>query len=320
MCYNTLMISVLIPFYNEEKNLPILLERLAKVFKTVHDSYEIILVDDGSLDDSVEAITPLPHHVKLVQHRRQLGKGRALLSAFHQAQGDVLVFMDADLEDNPDELPRFIDKIAEGYDLVNGHRQGRKHNPVIRLYSGLANRFIRGVLKSPFHDINCGYKAIRRPVLEEIALYGNNFRFLPLGAFYEGFHVTEIPVSHQNRIHGVSKFGMSKIFIGFLDTFTAYFLYRFAERPLHFFGISGGVTTLFGGLILLWLGFERIFLGHEIYRRPILFLGMLAVIVGVQIIATGFIGELLVYYQKKRQLNSGPVAKSAAKNEKNDQS
>lgn len=295
------MISVLIPFYNEEKNLPILLDRLKAVFAKIDHDYEIILVDDGSLDGSAEAITPVPEHVSLISHRRQQGKGRALLSAFSHAKGDILVFMDADLEDNPDELPRFITKIEEGYDLVNGARQGRKHNAVIRSYSSLANKLIRKLLRSPFTDINCGYKAIRRPVLEEITLYGNNFRFLPLGAFYEGFHVTEIPVSHTKRIHGVSKFGMGKIFIGFLDTFTAYFLYRFAERPLHFFGIGGGALTLVGAVILAWLGFERIILQHEIYRRPILFLGMLAMIVGVQIIATGFIGELLVYYQKKRR-------------------
>lgn len=295
------MISVLIPFYNEEKNLPILIDRLHKVFKKIQKPYEIILVDDGSRDDSVEAITPLPDKVKLVQHRRQMGKGRALLSAFQNAKGEIIVFMDADLEDNPDELPKFIEKIEEGYDLVNGSRKGRKHSGVIKMYSSFANSFIRSWLKSPFTDVNCGFKAIRRKVLEEITLYGNNFRFLPLGAFYEGFKVTEVEVSHKKRIYGVSKFGTGKIFIGFLDTITAYFLYRFAEKPLHFFGIAGGVIALFGSLILAWLGFERIILQHDIYRRPILFLGMLAVIVGVQIIATGFLGELIVYYQKKRQ-------------------
>jgi glycosyltransferase involved in cell wall biosynthesis len=294
------MISVLIPFFNEEKNVPLLLERLQTIFKKIGKPYEIVFVDDGSLDDSAKTLSPLPPHVKLVRHRRQMGKGRALLSAFQQSEGDVLIFMDADLEDNPDELPRFIEKIEEGYDLVNGARQGRKHNGIIRMYSKLANNFIRNMLKSPFSDINCGYKAIRRKVLEEITLYGNNFRFLPLGAFYEGFKVTEIPVTHKQRMYGKSKFGTGKIFIGFLDTLTAYFLYRFAERPLHFFGISGGVIVSLGSAILLYLGIERIIFSQEIYRRPLLFLGMLLFIVGVQVISTGLIGELIVYLHKKK--------------------
>lgn len=298
------MISILVPFFNEKQNIPLLLKRLQDVFKDLHHDYEIVFVDDGSLDGSSEALQPLPKQVTLVKHRRQMGKGRALLSAYKASKGDILVFMDADLEDNPDELPRFIEKMEQGYDLVNGARQGRKHNSVIRAYSSAANGFIRQWLKSPFTDINCGYKAIRRKVLEEIALYGNNFRFLPLAAFYEGFKVTEIPVSHKQRQYGVSKFGTGKIFVGLLDTLTAYFLYRFAERPLHFFGITGGVTALFGAAILGYLGFERIILGEEIYRRPILFLGMLLVIVGVQVVATGFIGELIVYYQKKQSLQN----------------
>lgn len=295
------MISVLIPFFNEEQNLPILTDRLLHLLQKIGKPFEIVYVNDGSLDKSVEGIKPLPQHVRLVNHPRQMGKGRALLSAFEAAKGDILVFMDADLEDDPDELPRFIEKIDSGYDLVNGIRKGRQHKSIIKFYSSLANRFIRSYLKSPFTDINCGYKAMRRSVLESVPLYGNSFRFLPLGAFYEGFSVTEIEVKHKNRMYGVSKFGTGKVFIGLLDTLTAYFVYRFSERPLHFFGISGAVLLAIGTVIMVYLGIERIIFQHEIYRRPLVFLGMLHVIVGVQIIATGFLGELIVYLHKKKQ-------------------
>jgi glycosyltransferase involved in cell wall biosynthesis len=295
------MISVLIPFHNEEENVPVLRDRLMGVLDGVGEAYELLFVDDGSTDDTANRVAADGVRVQLLKHRRQMGKGRALATAFAAAKGDVIVFMDADLEDDPDELPRFLEKIRTGYDLVNGVRKGRKHSGIIRFYSSLANQFIRRFLRSPFTDINCGYKAMKRPVLETITLYGNNFRFLPLGAFYEGFKVTEIEVKHKNRVHGVSKFGTGKVFIGLIDTVTAYFLYRFSERPLHFFGSIGAVVAGFGSAILLWLGVERILLGHEIYRRPVLFLGMLLVIVGVQVGATGLLGELIVYMHKRNR-------------------
>lgn len=295
------MISVIIPFHNEKENLPILKEQLLGVLRGMQTPFELVFVNDGSTDDSTQGLATDEPEVKLVQLRRQMGKGRALSAGFEASQGDVIVFMDADLEDDPQEIPHFYAQLNKGYDLVNGARQGRRHSALIRAYSSTANSFIRSFLRSPFSDINCGYKMMRRPILEELPLYGNNFRFLPLGAFYEGFKVTEIPVQHKQRIHGKSKFGTGKIFIGLIDTLTAYFLYRFSERPLHFFGIIGTALALFGGLILLYLGVERIIFQHEIYRRPILFLGMLLVIVGVQVGATGLIGELIVYLKHKKK-------------------
>ena len=293
------MISVLIPFFNEKENIPLLLERLIPVLKGIGEEYEVIFVDDGSTDGSGRDIEKLPH-VHFLRHRRQMGKGAALATAFQQSKGDTIIFMDCDLEDEPEEIPHFMEKIREGYDLVNGMRKDRQHTGIIKAYSSVANSFIRSFLRSPFHDVNCGFKAINRAVLELIPLYGNNFRFLPLGAFYEGFKVTEIGVSHKKRIHGVSKFGANKVFIGFIDTITAYFIYRFSERPLHFFGIIGAASSGVGTLILIWLGIERIVFNHNIYRRPILFLGMLLVIIGVQIAATGLLGELMVYLKRKK--------------------
>jgi glycosyltransferase involved in cell wall biosynthesis len=229
-----------------------------------------------------------------------MGKGAALSTAFQESKGDTIFFMDADLEDEPEEIPHFLKKIDDGYELVNGMRKNRQHSGLIKIYSGLANTFIRSFLRSPFRDVNCGFKAMKRSVLETIPMYGNNFRFMPLAAFYEGFKVTEIEVSHKNRMYGQSKFGASKVFIGFIDTITAYFIYRFSERPLHFFGILGAVASSIGAVILIWLGVERIIFSHEIYRRPILFLGMLLLIIGVQIAATGLLGELMVYLKRKK--------------------
>lgn len=293
------MISVIIPFHNEKENLDPLQHQLHDVLKEIGDDFELIFVNDGSTDDSAKDLAK-NDYTKLINLRRQMGKGKALQEGFSKSKGDTIVFMDADLEDDPKEVPHFIEKIKEGYDLVNGARQGRQHNGIIKMYSKNANAFIRSFLKSPFTDINCGFKAMKRAVLDEITLYGNNFRFLPLGAFYEGFKVTEIPVQHKQRIHGKSKFGMTKIFVGFFDTLTAYFLYRFSEKPLHFFGIWGAVLFGVGAIILGYLGFERIILGNEIYRRPILFLGLLLVIIGVQVGATGLIAELIVYLHKKK--------------------
>lgn len=293
------MISVIIPFHNEKENLPILQKKLHEELSPIAKEYELIFINDGSTDDSAEALEK-DDNTKLIQLRRQMGKGRALQEGFSASKGSIIIFMDADLEDDPKELKNFIEKIKDGYDFVNGVRKGRKHNPVIKLYSGLANNFIQSFLKSPFTDINCGFKAIKREILEEIPIYGNNFRFLPLAAFYEGYRVTEIPVVHKQRIYGKSKFGMNKIFVGLIDTLTAYFIYRFAEKPLHFYGIWGAVLFAIGSVIMLYLGYERIILQHEIYRRPILFLGLLLIIVGVQIGATGLIAELIVYLHKKK--------------------
>lgn len=293
------MISILIPFYNEKENIPILIERLLPVLKKTGVEYEVIFVDDGSTDGSGKDIVKTPH-VQFLRHRRQMGKGAALSTAFQQSKGDIIFFMDSDLEDEPEEIPAFLEKMDQGYELVNGLRKDRQHSGLIRIYSGLANAFIRSLLRSPFHDVNCGFKAMTRAVLDTIPMYGNNFRFLPLAAFYEGFKVTEISITHKKRIYGQSKFGAGKVFIGFIDTITAYFIYRFSERPLHFFGILGAVASSIGTIILIWLGIDRIIFNHNIYRRPILFLGMLLVIIGVQIAATGLLGELMVYLKRKK--------------------
>ena len=292
------MISIIIPFYNEKESLPILVGELIGQMKKIKKEYEIVLIDDGSTDNfhSVFGGT----NIKFLKHKKRLGKGEALKTGIKNSVGETIVFMDADLQDDPKDLPELLKKIEEGYDFVNGIRKGRQDSFLVKSYSLLATKFLKKFLHSPFSDINCGYKAFKKEVLTDFTFYGNNFRFFPLATFLSGYKVTEIMVANNKRKFGKTKFGQSKIFVGILDTLTAYFLFKFSEKPLHFFGIFGGISFLIGLIILGYLAIERIFYRVMLYRRPILFLGMLLVIVGIQVVMTGIIGELIVYLNKKK--------------------
>lgn len=295
------MISIIVPFYNEAENLPQLYQELKESLKKIKEKYEIIFVDDGSTDESSKVIAKIRDAtVKLLRNRKCSGKGDALAKGIENSEGEILVFMDADLQDNPKDLPKFLNKINKGYDLVNAARKNRKDNPLIKLYSKFANYLLR-LLGSPYSDINAPFKVFRQSVLKDISFYANNFRFFPLAVYYDGYKVTEVEVENRPRRYGKSKFGPGKIFIGFFDTLTAYFLYKFSERPLHFFGIFGGLIFLIGFGISLYLSIERLFFGVLLYRRPVLYLGVLLIIVGIQIITTGIIGELVVYLNKRKK-------------------
>jgi glycosyltransferase involved in cell wall biosynthesis len=294
------MISVIIPFYNEKENIKILIPSLIEELKKLKKEYEIILVDDGSTDAGASELKTQNLKLKTIRHKKRLGKGAALKTGIENAIGDIIVFMDADLQDDPKDIKKFIDLIESGYDFVNGKRIKRSDSFLIKLYSKPANFLLKHLLHSPYDDINCGFKAMKKEVLINFNFYGNNFRFLPLAVYYQGYKVTEVEVNNRSRKHGQSKFGPTKVFAGFFDILTALFLFKFAEKPLHFFGLIGGCLFLIGAIILLILGIERIFFGILLYRRPILFLGFLLVIVGVQIIMTGILGELMVYLNKKK--------------------
>ncbi len=294
------MISVIIPFYNEKENLPVLIDKLIEELKKLKEDYEIILVNDGSTDGFQSLIADYVKikKIKLIHHRKKKGKGEALKTGVENSIGEIIVFIDSDLQDDPKDLPKFLEKINSGYDFVNGARINRQENLLVKLYSKIAGWILKIFLHSPFSDINCGFKVFKKEVLSDFVFYGNNFRFFPLHVFYQGYKVTEVPVVNHPRRFGQSKFGSKKIFIGIFDMITAYFLYKFSERPLHFFGSFGGLISFFGLLILGYLGFERIFNNVLLYRRPVLWLGILLVIVGIQIVAIGIIGELIVYLNK----------------------
>ena len=267
------MISVIIPFYNEKESLPTLITRLIEENDKLKMEYEIILVDDGSTDN----FHPLAgeQNIKYFKHKKRIGKGEALKTGVENSKGDIIAFMDADLQDDPEDLPFFLKKIDEGYDFVNGIRKKREDNFLVKAYSSIAKKFLRKFLKSPFTDINCGFKVFRKKIVKGFVFYGNNFRFFPLYVFYNGYKVTELTVKNHQRKFGKTKFGKNKLLIGVFDTLTAYFLYRFSEKPLHFFGTWGLVFFTVGSAILAYLGIERIFYHVLLYRRPILFLGML---------------------------------------------
>lgn len=293
------MISVIIPFYNEKENLPVLVGKLSRELQRLKKDYEIVLVDDGSSDGGGTGLAS--EKVRLLLHRSRFGKGQALKTGLDASGGDLIVFMDADLQDDPKDLGRLLKKIDQGYDLVNGIRNNRhRENVLLGSYSLFAERFLKFFLNSPYTDINCGFKAFRKSVTKEFVFYGNNFRFFPLGVFYAGFRVTEVPVTNNRRLHGKSKFGPGKLLIGIFDTLTAYFIYKFSERPLHFFGPIGAAMFLAGFLVSLYLTADKLIYGARLSDRPLLWLGALLIIVGIQVGMTGIIAELVVYLNKKK--------------------
>lgn len=297
------MISIIIPFYNEEQNLPILGKELVDNLKDL--DYEIIFVDDGSIDSSKFKVESSKlKNTKIIHHRKRKGKGQALLDGFKASNGDVIIFMDGDLQDDPKDVRKFLKKIEEGFDFVNGWRKERKDNFSKTLPSSIFNFLLLKLLfRSKFHDINCGFKAMKRQVLQEVILYGDNYRFLPILAERTGFKTTEIVVNHKPRQYGQSKFGVFRLLFGSIDTLTTYFIYRFAEKPLHFFGSIGGILFTIGFVMAVYMSIERLFFGVFLYKRPLLFLAVLLIIVGIQIIMTGIIGEIIVYLNQKQKVH-----------------
>ena len=294
-------VSILIPFLNEEKNLPVLIQQLKDVFSKIKKTYEIILVDDGSTDKSLESIE-INENIKLLTHKKRMGKGKALITAFQKSSGKIIIFMDADLQDDPYDIPSFLEKIDYGFDLVNGWRKKRNGGLIKTLPSFFGNTIIlRTILQSNFHDINCGFKAMRRDVLENIPLYGDNFRFLPLFAEKGEYKTTEVVVHHHERKHGISKFGFFRRFSIFADILTTYVISRFVEKPLHFFGSIGFLVFSIGLAGTIYLGIERIFFGVLLHDRPILWLFILFTITGMQIILTGITAEIIVYLHNKKR-------------------
>lgn len=301
------MISIIVPFHNEEESLPILHKEIVAVMEKIGKEYEVVYVDDGSTDASFNKIQILKpklqtnSKIQIIKNIKKKGKGEALRVGVENAKGDIIVFIDADLQDDPKDLENFLKKINEGYDFVNGVRKKRHDNFFVKTYSAFASFILKQFLHSPFTDINCGFKVFKKEVLKDFYFYGNNFRFFPLAVFYQSYKVTEVIVTNNSRRFGTSKFGANKLFIGILDMIGAYFIFRFSEKPLHFFGSIGGSFFLTGFIIALYLSFERIFFNVLLYRRPALQFAILLIIVGVQILMTGIIGELIVYLNKKQK-------------------
>jgi glycosyltransferase involved in cell wall biosynthesis len=294
-------VSIVIPVYDEHESVPELALRLRAVKDQLPPS-EVILVDDGSTDGTSALLEELHRDdpwFQIVRLTRNFGQTAALAAGFDHARGRVIVTMDADLQNDPDDIRRMLAKLEEGYDVVSGWRVDRKDKYwTRRVPSAAANRLISWISKVRLHDYGCTLKAYRRDVVDELELYGDAHRFLPALAAVVGDRVAEIEVNHHPRVHGKSKYGISRVSKVFLDLLALPFMLRFFNRPIRFFGGLGLAFGVVGSGVLGYLAYERLWLHHSIGRRPLLFVGALLVIMAVQFISLGLIGELVIrsYY------------------------
>jgi glycosyltransferase involved in cell wall biosynthesis len=293
-----------IPTYNEEESLQELYTRIVENISATGNNYEIIFVDDGSTDQSFEVLKELREKddkVRVIQFRRNYGKAAALEVGFADAQGEIIFTLDADLQDDPMEIPRFLEKLDEGYDMVIGWKFPRLDPITKTAPSKLFNATLRASTGLNIHENNSGYKAMRRVVAEEMTLYGEMHRFIPAIAHWRGFKVTEIKVKHHPRKFGKTKYGLSRMWRGFFDFTTIYFLNQFTRRPLHFFGGIGVVIFSIGFVIDLILTIEWILGLTVLHTRPLLWLGILMIIVGIQSLIFGLLAEMITYGRVSKQ-------------------
>ena len=298
-------ISIIVPAMDEEASLPELVSRVkASCLQAELNLVEIILIDDGSRDRTWQVMEELSHShqdVKAIKLRRNFGKATALDKGIHSATGDILITMDADLQDDPKEIPRFVERITAGDDMVSGWKQIRNDPLEKTLPSKLFNKTTAVITGVDLHDFNCGFKAYRKEIFDSIHLYGELHRYVPVLANSLGFQIGELAVEHHPRKHGTSKYGIGRYLKGFLDLLTVLTITRFARRPGHLFGGAGAVVLIFGGLILMYLTGLKLFLGEDIGDRPLLMLGVLTVIVGFQFLLFGMLAELINSHQNERR-------------------
>jgi glycosyltransferase involved in cell wall biosynthesis len=296
-------ISVLVPVLDEEATVDELGERVAAVLAGVGSSFEIVFVDDGSRDGTAERVRAAhgrDPRIKLLRLRRNFGKAAALSAGFEHSRGRIVITIDGDLQDDPDEIPRLLETLAAGdLDLVSGWKRERRDPAAKRIPSRLFNWVTRRLAGVDLHDFNSGFKVYRREVLEQIAVYGELHRYIPVLASRRGFAVGEVPVTHHARRHGASKYGWDRFYKGLLDLITVLFITRYTRRPLHLFGAVGLVFLAAGFgidlyLAILWLG------GATLSNRPLLLLGVLLMLLGIQVLTTGLLGEMITFKNFRR--------------------
>jgi glycosyltransferase involved in cell wall biosynthesis len=294
------MISVVVPVYNEEGSLAALHRELAAVFgKEIHEDVEFVFVDDGSRDGSwpgLRRLAGLDPRVRAIRFRRNFGKAAALTAGFQAARGRRVFTLDADLQDDPAEIPRFLARLDEGFDVVNGWKKTR-HDPWHKVFpSRVFNWMVSRLTGCYLHDHNCGFKLYRAEVLSEVGLYGELHRFVPVLANARGFRVSEIEVHHRPRRHGESKYGVSRFLKGFLDLLTVRFLTRFRQRPLHILGGTGLVLLAVGAVGLCYLAIVWVLGDRPIGGRPLLFYSIAFAFIGMQLLSLGILAELVTAY------------------------
>lgn len=293
-------LSVLVPLYNEEESLPELCAWLERVMLENNYSYEIILVDDGSNDNSWNVVKQLKtsnERIRGIRFRRNYGKSAALNKGFEVALGNVVITMDADLQDSPDEIPGLYRMITEdGFDLVSGWKKKRYDSKLTKnIPSKIYNTATRRMSGVKLHDMNCGLKAYRKEVVKSIEVYGEMHRYIPVIAKWAGFRkIGEKVVSHQKRKYGVTKFGWERFINGFLDLISIMFVSRFGKKPMHLFGALGSLLFFTGFVIAAYLAYAKLFLaGYKMTERPLFYFGLLAMVLGTQLFVAGFLGELI---------------------------
>ncbi len=296
-------ISVLIPSYNEVESLPELLEQVEAELQRITPDWEILVVDDGSTDntrDTVRDLREKEQRLKYIRLRSNSGKAAALEAGFKEVKGRIVFTLDADLQDDPREIPRFLEMLDQGYDLVSGWKK-KRYDPLTKtIPSRIFNRVTSFFAGIRLHDFNCGFKAYRREVIEEVEIYGDLHRYIPALAVARGFRVGEMVVQHHPRRHGQTKYGIGRFFKGPMDLLTVIFLSRFTRKPLHLFGFLGTFSILIGSAVMGYLVWWKLS-GTSLSNRPLLFFGLLAIIVGVQFISFGLLGEMITSNSPRRE-------------------
>jgi glycosyltransferase involved in cell wall biosynthesis len=296
-------VSVVIPVYNEREAIRPLAAELLPVVRRLGRRVEVIFVDDGSRDGTAEVLADLAAsepEVVVVRLRRNFGKSAALVAGFREAAGDAVVTMDGDLQDDPAEIPRLLDALEEGDDLISGWKRDRRDpwskRAASRVFNGVTAR-MSGVA---LHDLNCGLKAYRAEVVRSLSITGDLYRYIPVMAANEGFRVRELAVNHRPRPYGRSKYGLERYVRGFLDLLTILFIGRFRHRPMHLFGGLGMLVTAIGVVISAYMAVLR-FTGHGIGNRPLLLLGVLAIVVGIQLFTIGLVSEMIQFNRQRSE-------------------
>jgi glycosyltransferase involved in cell wall biosynthesis len=301
-------LSLIVPVYNEEENIPLLIEAIQKALAPLPYSWEVVLVDDGSQDGSLSVLTHLakndPEHLRVVSFRRNFGQTAAIAAGLDYARGEIIVLLDADMQNDPADIPMMLEKLDEGYDLVSGWRKRRRDTYLKRtLPSNMANKLISWATGVPLHDYGCTLKAYRREVLEGFRLYGEMHRFIPVFAHSVGAKITEVQVNHHPRKFGKAKYGLERTFKVVLDLFTVKFLVSYSSKPIYLFG-GAGLALIFGsGVMLTYLGIRRVLTSISVLGSPFFQLSVMLFILGFQSVLLGLIAELLVrtYYESQRK-------------------
>jgi len=303
-------ISVVIPLLNEDESLNELYDWIAKVMQSNRYSYEILFIDDGSTDNSwnvIKSLSERDENVKGIRFLKNYGKSQALNAGFKEVKGDVVITMDADLQDSPDEIPELYNLIAnDGFDLISGWKKKRYDSKIRKnIPSKLFNAAARKTSGLKLHDFNCGLKAYKKSVVKNVDVRGEMHRYIPVLAKNAGFNkIDEKIVAHQARKYGVTKFGIDRFINGFLDLITIWFLSKFGKRPMHLFGLLGTIMFLFGFLFSLYLGIDKLFFnptGILITQKPIFYIALVTMIIGTQFFLAGFLGEIILRTKSKEK-------------------